>query len=522
MVFWAYSTHGKGKESGNKAQFDNHHPHYQRHSWTLIQCCCCAGSRPGTAIDLPFESSSSRIAYTRVLLTSPRGGGASADEALSNGPGTTESRDIMTSTTLRATEHPGYDNDSFTTRPVMTSHACTYAICIFYAVANVIIIILGVTGNGLVIWITGFKVKKTVNSTWYLSLAVSDFLFCSFLPFIVVLVIKNEWIFGLFMCKVKVFILFLNWFCSVFLLVIISVDRCVVVMFPVWAQNHRTVRKASLIVVLAWISSAALIMPVLNLPNYIEEHCVYVYTNSHQLVAETTCLLIFLFVIPYLIILICYVIIMRKLKSNQTARSKKPFKIMTVLIITFLICWLPFHIFSMMNLNYQKYASFFYTAFTIAVTLANANSCLNPFLYAFMGKDVKEQCYTLLSKIENAVGEEGPDKDQRTTTTTSGWSNLCSSCSRWHLVRAHITSFYKVSNEVVIQYMDHGSYDTSGSSMSSRRRSERNCSQLCSGRDDMRGHSACAGGAAEPHFGKVRICHMGGQFLIHLTPSLSP
>uniref|UniRef100_A0A3B1JNC7 G-protein coupled receptors family 1 profile domain-containing protein n=1 Tax=Astyanax mexicanus TaxID=7994 RepID=A0A3B1JNC7_ASTMX len=135
------------------------------------------------------------------------------------------------------------------------------ALCIFYAVANVIIFILGVGGNGLVIWITGFKVKKSVVNTWYLSLALSDFLFCCTLPFSVIHVIMKDWIFGLFMCKLMFFAVYFNWFSSIFVLAIVSVDRCVLVKFPVWAQNKRTVRKASGITVLAWILSAVLSTP---------------------------------------------------------------------------------------------------------------------------------------------------------------------------------------------------------------------------------------------------------------------
>ncbi|KAI4899241.1 hypothetical protein NFI96_006040 [Prochilodus magdalenae] len=58
--------------------------------------------------------------------------------------------------------------------------------CNYRFITNVIIFILGVAGNGLVIWIAGFKVKKSVITTWYLSLAVSDFIYCSTLPFGVV------------------------------------------------------------------------------------------------------------------------------------------------------------------------------------------------------------------------------------------------------------------------------------------------------------------------------------------------
>ncbi|KAL6465896.1 hypothetical protein MHYP_G00260290 [Metynnis hypsauchen] len=187
----------------------------------------------------------------------------------------------------------------------MDSPPCN-AVFIFYAVTYVIIIVLGITGNGLVIWIAGFKVKKSVVSTWYLSLAVSDFIFCSFLPIIVISIVKNKWLLGHFMCNFSHFILFLNSYSSVFLLVIISVDRCVIVTFPVWAQNHRTIRKASVIVMLAWIISSAL--------------------------------------------------------STLSAVS------------------LELH--------------------------GTVCCCLNPFLYAFMGKDIKEHCCALWLKIENAVKEE--------------------------------------------------------------------------------------------------------------------
>ncbi|KAL7839347.1 hypothetical protein SRHO_G00260050 [Serrasalmus rhombeus] len=124
-----------------------------------------------------------------------------------------------------------------------------------------IIFILGFAGNGLVIWIAGFKVKKSVVSTWYLSLAVADFIFCSTLPFVVVYTISKDWTFGGFMCKFNSFMMSLNMYSSIFLLVIISVDRCVLVMFPVWAQNKRTIRKASVTVILAWIIAATFSAP---------------------------------------------------------------------------------------------------------------------------------------------------------------------------------------------------------------------------------------------------------------------
>ncbi|XP_072520769.1 chemerin-like receptor 1 [Salminus brasiliensis] len=338
-------------------------------------------------------------------------------------------RGIMIPTPVTERQYQDYMNGSLTNQ-TMTLQSCTNATCIIFAVANVIIVVLGIAGNALVIWIAGFKVNKSVVSIWYLSLAVSDFLYCSFLPFSVVNAVQKNWVFGRFMCKFRYFMMSLNWFSSIFLLVIISLDRCVLVMFPVWAQNKRTVRKASVITMLAWIVSAALSMPMaafrdFQLTNSSQKKmCSYKYMNGQQRIAFVTSRFVFGFVIPYLIIVVCYVMIILKLKTSQMANSKKPFKIMMALIVTFLMCWLPYHTFSLMRLNYKRYKHFLPQASNIAFTLANTNSCLNPFLYAFMGKDFKKQCFAIFSKIENAIEEDGRSTIRGTPVNTSGEINL--------------------------------------------------------------------------------------------------
>ncbi|KAK3538360.1 hypothetical protein QTP86_000554 [Hemibagrus guttatus] len=259
--------------------------------------------------------------------------------------------------------YTGY-NETYDIIPMNESHSVHHSCfeeipCMLLLVVNVIIILLGIVGNGVVIWIAGFKMKKTVNTTWYLSLAISDFIFCATLPFNTFYIVTSDWTFGLFMCRFTSFVMFLNMFSSIFLLVIISVDRCIAVMFPVWAQNQRTIRKASLIVLLAWVLAVSLI-------------------------------------------------IIFKLRSNQMAKSTKPFKIMTALIVTFFVCWLPYHTFVLAELTQILSNDIITIGFKIGTSVASANSFLNPILYVFMGNDFRQKFKnSILSKIENAIGEEG-------------------------------------------------------------------------------------------------------------------
>ncbi len=287
-------------------------------------------------------------------------------------------------------------------------------LCVSLLVVSLVIFLLGFCGNALVIWISGFKMKKTVNTTWYLSLAISDFVFCAFLPFSITNMVMEDWIFGRFMCKFTSSIMFLNMFSSIFLLVVISVDRCVSVVFPVWAQNHRTVKKASIIVLLAWLVAIALSFPSVifrdvrtHLGRTICFNNYALHQHGHEIVAVSRFLAGF--IVPFTIIIICYSIIILKLRNNRMTKSSKPFKVMTALVAAFFICWLPYHVFVLLEVNHQNFdQSILIAGLKIGTSMAAANSFLNPVLYVFMGNDFKQKFRSsVLSKMENAMVEEG-------------------------------------------------------------------------------------------------------------------
>ncbi|CAM2097468.1 unnamed protein product [Caretta caretta] len=126
----------------------------------------------------------------------------------------------------------------------------------------IVTFILGLLGNGLVIWVAGLKMKRTVNTVWFLHLAMADFLCCMSLPFSIIHLILHEyWPYGHFLCKVIPSAIILNMFASVFLLTVISIDRCLMVMKPVWCQNHRTVRLASVVCGCIWLLAFVMCCP---------------------------------------------------------------------------------------------------------------------------------------------------------------------------------------------------------------------------------------------------------------------
>ncbi|KAK1894848.1 Chemokine-like receptor 1 [Dissostichus eleginoides] len=274
--------------------------------------------------------------------------------------------------------------------------------------------VLGVLGNGVVIWVTGFKMKKTVNTVWFLNLAIADFLFTAFLPLTVVKMALNyHWPFGKFMCKLSITMNLLNIFASVYILMVISVDRCVSVVWPVWAQNHRSVRKASCVSLGVWVLALILSTPYFVFrdtgPSRVDNTimiCYYKFALPDDSVTESVNQLRLLrhqamtltrfllgFVVPFTVIVSCYAAIIHRLRRNRTLASKssRPFKIIAAVITTFFLCWAPYHIMALIELvNHMAIHSseildqVYTIGVPIATNLAILNSCLNPLLSTFL------------------------------------------------------------------------------------------------------------------------------------------
>ncbi|XP_034731321.1 chemokine-like receptor 1 [Etheostoma cragini] len=319
--------------------------------------------------------------------------------------------------------------------------------------------VLGVLGNGVVIWVTGFKMKKTVNTVWFLNLAVADFLFTAFLPMSVTYLATGfHWPFGKFMCKLNSTLNFLNMFASVYILMVISVDRCVSVVWPVWTQNHRNVRKASLVSLGVWVLALILSAPYFIFRDTgssdLHKDIINCYNNfafsddfetpsvqelrqfRHQAMTITRFLLGF--VVPFTVIVSCYAVIIHRIRRNRTlaSQSSRPFKIIAAVITTFFLCWAPYHIMALIELvsvllSYPSETLEYVTTIgiPIATSLAFINSCLNPLLYVFIGQDFKDKVRkSILKVLETAFQEEvtGSHTDTKSMDTSRSAGKLVS------------------------------------------------------------------------------------------------
>ncbi|XP_052463597.1 C3a anaphylatoxin chemotactic receptor isoform X1 [Carassius gibelio] len=285
--------------------------------------------------------------------------------------------------------------------------------------------LLGVPGNMFVVYIAGMKMKRTVNTIWFLNLATADLLCCLSIPFSVAEIILNHhWPYGSIMCKILPSVIIINMFASVFTLNLISLDRFTQVITPVWAQNHRSMFIARLSCAAAWILSLVLSLPFMILRQTFTDYNSTLCTfhvgeeDDSSLPALGTLSVIrfvFGFLVPLMCITTCYGFIARKL-GRRHFHSGRAFRIMLAVIVAFFLCWLPYHIVDVI-IMYGDQASFLVALAMdpLAVSLAYFNSCLNPIVYVFMGHDFKSNAKLSLRRVfERVFSEEGTQMTQTT------------------------------------------------------------------------------------------------------------
>ncbi|XP_031714418.1 G-protein coupled receptor 1 [Anarrhichthys ocellatus] len=275
---------------------------------------------------------------------------------------------------------------------------------IISVVIYIISFVLGLIGNGTVIWVIALKSKNTVNNVWLLNLALADFVFVLFLPFYIDYILRDfHWDFGVVMCKLNSFVSVMNMYASVLFLTVLSIDRYVSLVHLSWSQRYRTIERAWVVCGCIWWLAAALSCPALIFRDTMRLHDkVVCFNNFHtqdgHTVAMRHIMIVVIrttvgFLLPFTAI--CVTGILLTIKVNQSGGSVRLSsfsRTVSAVILAFFLCWAPFHTFSLMELSVHSSLylhNILKSGFPLATSLGFFNSCINPLLYMLLGKKVR-------------------------------------------------------------------------------------------------------------------------------------
>ena len=305
---------------------------------------------------------------------------------------------------------------------------------------------IGICENLLIILVVGFHIRRSVISIWILNLAASDLLATASLPFFTLYMAKgNTWTLGRTFCRIHSSIFFLNMFVSGFLLAAISMDRCLVVLKPVWAQNHRNIKLVCKICAVIWAMAVVCTIPfyvfrdTIRLPTG-QILCYYNYKlypprNMSTLQALSDqrkqglafAKLFLAFLIPLFVIVGSYVAVNTRLARRGRLRSFRFVRLVVAVVVSFVVCWAPYHLFILMEIltaSADPAHKFAKKALPISATIGFLNSVLNPVLYVFSCPDLCRKIRLSLGAVmESVLAEDLAEFARRRSTAASSISN---------------------------------------------------------------------------------------------------
>ncbi|KAM9842671.1 B2 bradykinin receptor-like [Aulostomus maculatus] len=282
-----------------------------------------------------------------------------------------------------------------------------------------IITVLGIFFNVFVLLVFCLHKKACTVAEIYLSnLAAADLLLVSCLPFWAVSVYNSfDWPFGLFLCKVLNLGIKMNSYCSVYFLVLVSIDRYVALVHTMSHGRMRRPKYAKLGCLLIWAFGLLVNIPTLvfRAVSYFPEYDVHAcYLEYGDDTTEFFCdgiLVIFGFIIPFSIISFCTVKIIQALKKQSVERinaektEQRATTLVLAVLLAFLICWVPFHLVTTLDLLVRiefmggcQLSTALEICNQIFTYVAFFNSVLNPILYVIVGKNFRKKVAEVFSQ----------------------------------------------------------------------------------------------------------------------------
>ncbi|NWV27451.1 CLTR2 protein, partial [Origma solitaria] len=272
---------------------------------------------------------------------------------------------------------------------------------VIYPIMYLLIFLLGAVGNSLSIYVFFQTSQRTSVNIYMQNLAISDLMFVSTLPFrATYFLLGSHWIFGDIVCRIMTYTLYVNMYCSIYFLTVLSVVRFVAIVYP-FKRGKLTNRKHARIICAAiWIFVLAATSPLFNkgVAGYRNPvKCLDLHPSStHRLLMMNSFVLVVGFVLPFCTIVFCYLFAIRALLRSRTRQSrrviyhKKALSTISITLILSFVCFLPYHVLRTVHLLYSSCSQAnLHRALVVSLCLADMNSCLDPILYYFAAENFK-------------------------------------------------------------------------------------------------------------------------------------
>lgn len=271
--------------------------------------------------------------------------------------------------------------------------SCLYTILLFPIgfIGNIMILVVNIR----------FREKMTIPDLYFINLAVADLILVAD-SLIEVFNLSEKYYDITILCTFMSLFLQINMYSSIFFLTWMSFDRYIALTKVMKSNIFRTKEHARISCGLIWMASiSATLLPftVVQVQHTEDRHFCFADVKEIQWLEITVG-----FIIPFVIIGLCYSLIIRVLirahkHRNLRPRRQKAMRMIVVVVLVFFICWLPENVFISIGLlqnhdeqrNNQSFRHNHPLTGHIVNLAAFSNSCLNPLIYSFLGETFRDK-----------------------------------------------------------------------------------------------------------------------------------
>nr|XP_060624855.1 substance-K receptor isoform X1 [Anolis sagrei ordinatus] len=277
-----------------------------------------------------------------------------------------------------------------------------------WAITYLSMVIVSVVGNGTVIWIIlSHRRMRTVTNYFIVNLALSDLLMTALnTVFNFIYASHNVWYFGKGFCQFINFVPITAVFVSIYSMTAVAVERYMAIIYPF--KRKLSAGNTKVIIGIIWLVACGLAFPQFFYAQiFIDEgtpKCIIIWPGDSERRRLTyhISVIVLVYLLPLTVMFIAYRAIGLTLWNNavpgdhanvvyyhhQITAKKKFVRTMVAVVITFAICWFPYHFYFILGsiwkeLNEKKYIQQVYLA---VFFLAMSSAMYSPIIYCCLNQ----------------------------------------------------------------------------------------------------------------------------------------
>ncbi len=279
------------------------------------------------------------------------------------------------------------------------------------------VILIGIAGNTIVVYVVARnKNMQNVTNIFIANLALSDIGLCIFsLPIQLHYQLTDQWIFGETLCRLVFAAFAMPMHVSALTILLIAFDRYWLIIYPL--RQRMSVQMAFVLIICSVILSSLLSIPVtvfvkvvpIEEPklNFYRIFCTESWPSDTVRFIYSLLMFLFQFCLPLLMTAILYYRIYCRLRQRPTTRitiherKQKTNKILIAIVTLFIICWLPWNLFSLITEMARSIVSGPHFKFVdlLLKVFAMGSACVNPFLYCWLNENFRKEIDSMAFRL---------------------------------------------------------------------------------------------------------------------------